>query len=108
MPPMIIWRVSSLRSTRSVGSSSARRAGRRREQVADGADERAHAELFGGGTADHRADLAFGDARPQTSLDLIVREGALVEVLLQQAVVALGRGLDELFAALLDQRGHVV
>src|SRR5438105_15690414 len=53
-------------------------------------------------------DLAVETPLPQTSLDLFIAQSARVEVLLEQRVVALGGGLDQLSAILVDQLLQIV
>ena len=81
---------------------------RRRGELRDGRHERPHPEQLGGRAADHRRDLAFQDALAEPALDLLFAQGAGVQVLLQQRVVALRGSLDELAAILLDALLHVV
>ncbi len=75
----------------------------RGEELADGPEQGAHADQLERRAAERGADPARGDAGPQPPHHLLVAQSALVQVLLEQAVVALGRGLDQLLPALLGQ-----
>jgi hypothetical protein len=82
--------------------------GRRRQQIDDRVQQGAGAQLLERGAAHDRAHATGQDALPQPSLDLVLAQRALVEILLEQLVVALGRRLHELLVPLLDEALHVV
>src|SRR5947209_17099465 len=80
----------------------------RRHQLGDRRHQRAHPEQLRRRAAQHRRDLRVEDAFAEAALDLFLTQLASVEVLLQERVIALRRGLDELPAVLVDARLHVV
>ena len=81
---------------------------RRRHELRDRRHQGPHAQQLGRRAAQHRRDLAVEDALAKTALDLVLVEGAGVEVFLEQGVVALRRRLDELAAVLVHALLHVV
>ena len=80
----------------------------RRQELRDRRHQGPHAKKLRGRRAHDRGHLAREDSFAQAALDLLLIERARVEVLLEQRVVALGGGFDELAAVLLDELLHVV
>ena len=81
---------------------------RRRHQLSDRGHQSSDAQELGRGAAHHRRHLSGEDSLAQAALDLLLAQRAGVEVLLEQRVVALGGGLDQLAPVLLDELLHVV
>ena len=79
-----------------------------REKVACRPKHAADSDQLGGGAADDGADLPGQDALAKPALDLLLGQRAFVQVLLEEAVVALGGRFDQLLTALFDHRRHVV
>ena len=80
----------------------------RRQQLGDGRHQGANTQQLGRGAADDRRHLAGEDSLAQPGLDFRLVERAGVQILLQERVVALGCGLDQLAAVLVDELRHVV
>src|SRR5438477_7653415 len=80
----------------------------RRHELRDGRHQRSHAKELGRRAADDGGDLALENPLPQTPLDLLLAQSARVQILLEQRVVALGGGLDQLSAILVDQLLQIV
>src|SRR4051812_12378127 len=74
---------------------------RRRQVVDDRVEHRLDAAVLERGAAEHRVELALDRHLADGALDLLGRELLAAEVLLEQRVVALGDGLDQLGAILL-------
>src|SRR4051812_5246811 len=74
---------------------------RRRQVVDDRVEHRLDAAVLERGAAEHRVELALDRHLADGALDLLGRELLAAEVLLEQRVVALGDGLDQLRAVLL-------
>ena len=80
---------------------------RRRHVLDHRVEHRLHALVLEGRAAERDADLVADRARAQAAADLVLRQLRVLEVLVQQLLVALGRRLDHLLAVLLALLEHV-
>lgn len=80
---------------------------RRRQVVDDRVEHGLHALVLERAAAQHRVQLAVDRQLADRALDLVDRELLATEVLLQQCLVALGDGLEQLGAVLLGLVGEV-
>src|SRR5262249_8671272 len=81
--------------------------GRRGQIVDDAVEERLHALVLERGAADHGDDLHGERTLADGAANLVFADLLTLEVLFEQSLVAVGRGLDQLLASALRGGNHV-